>query len=40
MLILNDLISMVDDGEGINQVCTQVGVHVFWQEFAHTGSVP
>lgn len=38
-LILSDLISMVDDGEGINQVGTEEGVYVFWQEFPHTSSV-
>lgn len=39
-LILSDLIGMVHDGEGINQVGTEEGVRVFWQEFSHTSSVP
>lgn len=39
-LKLSDLVGMVDDGIGINQVCTKEGVNVFWQEFPHTSSVP
>lgn len=39
-LMLSDLVVIVDDGKGINQVCTEEGVYVFWQEFPHTSSVP
>lgn len=39
-LMLSDLVVIVNDGKGINQVCTEEGVNVSWQEFPHISSVP